>query len=221
MARYLVEVSGVERPRVCYVPTATGDNPDRIAGFYEALQPYGFRPVHVALFRTPGEHTRELVLDSDIVYVAGGNTTAMLAVWRRFGFDEILREAWQKGILMSGHSAGAICWFEAYMSDSFGGSQPFRDGLGWLEGSCCTHYDAQPHRQPAFKAAVSDGFPPGFALEDGTGLFIEGVEVRETFTARAGAVVRRIELSSDGEATDTPIDTRLLTTPPEGPGALR
>lgn len=218
---HLIQTAGGDVRQICYVPTATGDNPARIAGFYEAVQPFGLKAVHVSVIRSPGPHIRDLVMGSEIVYVDGGNTAAMLVLWRRFEFHEILREAWESGILLSGHSAGAICWFEAYMSDSLAGTKPFDDGLGWLEGSACTHYDSQPGRQEPYRNAVAKGFRAGFAMEDGTGLYVEETKIVEAITARPGAVVRRIELRQDGDVAENPLEMRSLVPTSDDMGAQR
>src|SRR5215472_4861993 len=115
----------------------------------------------------PPENLRELALSQDAILVCGGNTANMLAVWRAHGFDQILREAWEAGVVLFGWSAGMICWFEAGVTDSFGPQLAgMRDGLGFLPGSACPHYDGEDRRRPAYTSMVADGFPPGIALDD-------------------------------------------------------
>jgi len=121
----------------------------------------------LSFYPWPPESLRELALGSDVILVCGGNTANMLAVWRLHGFDRILREAWEAGVVLAGWSAGLICWFEAGVTDSFGPQlEGLRDGLGFLPGSACPHYDSEERRRPVVNALVGDGFPAGLALDD-------------------------------------------------------
>jgi len=146
----------------------------------------------------PPEKLRELALSHDVILVCGGNTANMLAVWRVHGFDTILREAWESGVLLTGWSAGMICWFEAGVTDSFGPDLAgMRDGLGFLPGSACPHYDGEERRRPVYRRLVREGFPAGIALDDGVAAHYEGTELRQVATARpeAGGYL----VSPDGE----------------------
>src|SRR5262245_48286108 len=117
----------------------------------------------------------------------------MLAIWRVHGFDRILREAWERGVLLFGASAGMICWFEAGVTDSFGPQlEGMRDGLGLLAGSACPHYDGEELRRPRYRELVEGGFPPGVAADDGVGLHYDGTELREAVTCRPGAAAYRV-----------------------------
>ena len=130
----------------------------------------------------------------------------MLAIWRVHGFDGILREAWESGIVLCGASAGMICWFEAGVTDSFGPQlAAMRDGLGFLAGSACPHYDGEERRRPVYTELVRDGFPAGYAADDGVGLHFAGTELVESVTCRPGTGAYRVE-----PAGETPIETRLL-----------
>ena len=129
--------------------------------FYSELSPYA-ECSHVSFFPWPREDLRDHVLSRDVIFVSGGNTANMLAVWRVHGFDEILREAWEHGIVLAGSSAGMICWFEAGVTDSFGPQlEGMRDGLGFLAGSACPHYDGEERRRPVYQELVAGGFPAG------------------------------------------------------------
>jgi peptidase E len=122
----------------------------------------------------------------------------MLAVWRVHGFDTILREAWEAGIVLTGWSAGMICWFEAGVTDSFGPQlEGMRDGLGFLAGSACPHYDGEERRRPVYTRLVREGFPAGLAADDGVGLRFEGTELAEAVSVRPGATGYRV--GPDGE----------------------
>src|SRR6266511_509836 len=146
---YILDVCGKENPRVCDIPTASGDNPAGILRFYETYTAERCRPSHLTLIDRKIADLRSFLLGQDIIYIGGGNTAAMLAIWRQHGVDEILGEAWDQGIVLCGSSAGAICWHEAGVTDSFGlPVQPLKDGLGFIPGSFCPHYDAEATRRP-------------------------------------------------------------------------
>ena len=154
----------------------------------------------------PPADLRELALGSDVILVCGGNTANMLAVWRTHGFDRVLREAWEAGVVLCGWSAGMICWFEAGVTDSFGPQlEGMRDGLGFLPGSACPHYDGEELRRPVYTKLVADGFPPGIALDDGAAARFSGTELVEVVAGVDGASGYRV--GPDGE---TPLATRLL-----------
>ena len=143
---------------------------------------------HLSFYPWPPADLRELALASDVILVCGGNTANMLAVWRVHGFDRILNEAWEAGVLLTGWSAGMICWFEAAVTDSFGPQlEGLRDGLGFLPGSACPHYDGEERRRPVYTRLVGDGFPPGIALDDGVAAHYVGTELRSVITAEPAA----------------------------------
>ncbi len=199
---YVLGLARRERPRVLLVPTAVGDDAQPTLRVYEQL---GDRAhvSHLPFFPWPTPGLRELVLDQDVVYVSGGNTANALAIWRAHGFDEILREAWHSGVVLAGWSAGMLCWFEAAVTDSFGPElQGMRDGLGFLPGSACPHYDAEDQRRPAYTRLVAEGFPPGLAADDCVALRFEGTKLAEAVSARAGA--RAYRVTRDGEEPITP-----------------
>jgi dipeptidase E len=141
---------------------------------------------HLSFYPWPPENLRELALAHDVILVCGGNTANMLAVWRVHGFDAVLREAWEAGVVLTGWSAGMICWFEAGVTDSFGPQlEGMPDGLGFLPGSACPHYDGEERRRPVYTSLVRGSFPPGLALDDGVGAHYVGTELREIVTSRA------------------------------------
>jgi dipeptidase E len=191
--------------RVLYVPTASAEKPEYKLFFYERFSDRA-RCSTLDFFPWPPEDLRDFVLAQDVILVAGGNTANMLAIWRVHGFDGILREAWQQGIVLCGASAGMICWFEAGVTDSFGPQlEGMRDGLGFLAGSACPHYDGEERRRAVYTELVRDGFPPGYAADDGVGLHFAGTELAEAVTCRPGARAYRVD--PDGE---TPVVPRLL-----------
>jgi dipeptidase E len=159
---------------------------------------------HLSFYPWPPENLRELALSSDAILVCGGNTANMLAVWRVHGFDTILREAWEAGVLLTGWSAGMICWFEAGVTDSFSPRlDGMRDGLGLLPGSACPHYDGEALRRPVYTQLVRDGFPAGIALDDGVAAHYLGTELHEIVTDRPDAGGYRV--GPDGETRLEPI----------------
>ena len=205
LIRFALSLTGKERPRVCLVPTASSEMPEYIVRFYENLSGYADCS-HVSFFPWPRADLREHVLAQDAIFVSGGNTANLLAIWRAHGFDEIIREAWEAGIVLAGSSAGMICWFEAGVTDSYGAElDGMRDGLGFLPGSACPHYDGEERRRPVYQELVANGFPPGIAADDAVALHYVGTELREVVTTREDACAYRVEPGSE-----TPIEARIL-----------
>jgi peptidase E len=205
MIKFVLGLSGKERPRVCLVPTASSELPEYIVRFYSELSGYADCS-HVSFFPWPRDDLRDHLLSRDVVFVSGGNTANMLAIWRVHGFDQVLREAWEHGIVLAGSSAGMICWFEAGVTDSFGPQlEGMRDGLGFLPGSACPHYDGEERRRPVYQELVANGFPQGLAADDAVGLHFVGTELREAISVREGSRAYRVE--ANGETT---IEPRLL-----------
>jgi len=202
---HVVGLAAGPEPRVAVVPTAVGDDAATVLRLYDLL-PAAAATSHVPFFPWPPPGLRELVLAQDVVFVGGGNTANMLAIWRVHGFDRILREAWEAGVLLTGWSAGMICWFEAGVTDSFGPQLAgMRDGLGFIAGSACPHYDGEELRRPVYTQLVADGFPPGIAADDGVGVHFHGSELAEVVTVRQGATAYRVEAEAE-----TALEARLL-----------
>ncbi|MFJ8716371.1 Type 1 glutamine amidotransferase-like domain-containing protein [Streptomyces violaceus] len=204
----------VSRPKVCFVPTASGDAPAYVEQFRAAFRS---RPACVPsvlpLFRREldDDALRSFLLAQDVVYVGGGNTANLLAVWRTHGVDRLLREAYDLGTLLCGISAGANCWAEGSHTDSFGPLTFLPDGLGLLPGSVCPHYDSEPGRRPSYRAAVAAGnLPAGWAVEDGAGaLFTDGV-LTQTVTRAPAAGVYRVEADGSGGVREHGLPCRVL-----------
>jgi peptidase E len=170
---YILAQARKRNPSVCFLPTASGDAPTYIAKFYAAFAKHRCRPSHFPFFeRTPDPRT---LLEQDVIYVGGGNTKSMLAVWREWQLPKFLREAWNAGTVLTGVSAGAICWFEAGVTDSWAGNLAPLPCLGWLPGACCPHYDGEAERRPAVHDFVAKGLiPRTLALDDGAAAHFEG-----------------------------------------------
>ena len=203
---FLLDLAAAARPRVCFLGTASAHKPEHVEWFYDRFRGRRCEPTHLELFGTP-EDPAATIAAQDVVYVAGGNTANALAVWRVHGIDRALREVWERGGVLGGWSAGGICWFEDGLTDSFGPAlRPLRDGLGFLPGSFCPHFDGEPERRPTYTRLVADGsLPPGFAADDGAALHFEGTELREVVSQRAGTRAYRVT-----PAGEEPLEARLL-----------
>jgi peptidase E len=202
---------GRDRPRICFLPTASGDSPDYIASFYSAFARRS-EASHLALFRRTVDDIDGFLLDQDVVYVGGGNTENMLAIWRVHGLDRALRRAWEAGVVMAGLSAGSLCWFESGTTDSFGsGLVTFTGGLGFLPGSHAPHYDGESSRRPHYRQLIADGLlPAGYAADDGAALVFSGTELAAVVAASPGARAYRVEPGPAGDAIETELPTRYL-----------
>jgi dipeptidase E len=186
--------------RLLYVPTAGMEDTERTVWWYERLRGRA-EMTHLHFFPWPPSGLRDLALAHDIVLVTGGNTANALAVWRVHGFDEILREAWEQGVLLAGWSAGMICWFEHGVTDSFGPELAPLECLGFLPGSACPHYDGEELRRPVYRQLVRDGFPPGIALDDGAGAHYRGIELESVIVSSPAAAGYLV--TADGETRIT------------------
>ena len=202
---FLLSLSPSTCPRVCFVPTPTGDSNRVIAAFFEAFSRRDCKPSCLRLFGAP-ERPAEHLASQDVIYVSGGNTANALALWRLHGVDRALRDAWTRGAVLGGVSAGANCWFECSVSDSFGRRlDALRDGLAILPGSFCPHYDGEELRRPTYRTLVDAGLPSGYAADDGAALHFVGAELREVVVSLPGARAYRVEPGSE-----TAIDSRML-----------
>ena len=205
------ERSGHARPRVCLIATATGDNPEA-AAWFDAAYRDGADVSYLDLFGRTVDDIGGFLRSRDMVFVAGGNTANMLAIWRLHGVDEALLAAWEAGVVMSGMSAGGICWFEGSTTDSFGPTlQPLKDGLGFLQGSFVPHYDGEAQRRPLFERCVAEAaLPDGYGVDDGAALVFRGRELVECVSARPGAGAVRVVRRPDGSVESTPLEVRSL-----------
>jgi peptidase E len=208
-----LELTGRTSPRLCVINTATGDDPQGILRFYDRLAPAGITISHLALFPMPNvKDPEDLLMSQDVIFVGGGSVANMCAVWRVHGLDEILRKAWQAGIVLAGSSAGGICWFEGGTTDSFGTDlRPFTDGLGMLPGSFCPHYNSEAQRRPLYHGLVADGIlPDGLACDDGAAAHYVDDEVAEYFADRPTSRAYQVTRTPDGSVTETALETRYL-----------
>jgi dipeptidase E len=202
--RYVLDLTGRERPRLLYVPTAAADEDSAVAMFYERFA-RRTEASTLLTFPYPPSDLRELVLSQDAICVSGGNTANMLAIWRVHGIDQLMREAWEQGTILWGASAGMICWFEQGVTDSFGPQLEGMDCLGFLAGSACPHYDGEERRRPRYRELVDGGLGEGLAADDGVALHYVGTDLQEIVSCRPGATAYRV--TRDGEER---LDARML-----------
>ena len=215
LTEFAIELSGVagRAPRVCFIGTACGDDPRLIAAFYDAAQQRGLRGSHLTLFTMPNiDDIRGHLLDQDVVWVWGGSVAGLLALWRLHGLDTILHDVWQAGVVLTGVSAGSICWHVGGTTDSFGPDlRPITNGLAFLPYSNGVHYDTEEQRRPVFESLIADGtLPAGYATDDGVGLLYRGTTLVEALTEMDGKGAYHVEAAGDGTAVETRLDTRLL-----------
>jgi peptidase E len=173
--QYILDLTGKKKPKILFIGTATGDDRRYVDFFYATFKRLRCTPSHLPLFeRTPD--LRKTILSQDAIFVGGGNTKSMLAVWRDWGIDKILKDAWKKGIVLSGVSAGAICWFEQGVTDSWADDLYPLKCLGFLKGSCCPHWSGEKDRKPRYKQMLKKKqIKPGIAIDDCAGAhFVNG-----------------------------------------------
>jgi peptidase E len=207
--KYVIKLSGAENARVCFVPTASGEPDHYVASFYAAFLKLGCRPSVLTFFkRTPD--LRAFLLNQDVIFVGGGNTKSLLAVWRDWGVEEILREAWESGVVLTGVSAGAICWFEQGLTDSFSDRLRPLNCLGFLPGSCCPHFDGEPQRRPAYHQFLASGeIAAGVAIEDWTGVHYIDTQVHRVVSSKQGARAYTMR-SVYGSVQEVPLQTEYI-----------
>ena len=198
LTSYLLALARRPRPKVLFLGTASGDGTAYLLTFYQALAGVDCEPSHLALFDRVVGDIHGLVRSQDVVIVGGGNTANMLAIWRLHGVEEALRHAYASGTVLSGWSAGCLCWFEGGITDSFTPELgALRDGLGILAGSACPHYDSQEARRPVYAREIAAGLAPGIALEDGVAARYDDERLVEIVSARAEG--RAFHVDASGE----------------------
>ncbi|MGI8870855.1 MAG: Type 1 glutamine amidotransferase-like domain-containing protein [Mycobacteriales bacterium] len=201
------------RPKLCYVGTAGGDDERSRLLMYSAFAGSDVRVSHLALFPMPNiDDMRAHLLGQDVIWVGGGSVAGLLAMWALHGVGDLLREAWQAGVVLSGVSAGSICWHVGGTTDSFGPDlRPVTNGLALLPYANGVHYDSEQQRRPLFHRLIADGtLPEGYATDDGVGLVYRGTEFVEAVSDEPGAKAFRVLRGADGTATETVIEPRAL-----------
>jgi dipeptidase E len=213
---YVVGLTGVARPRVCFVPTASGDADHYIVRFYRAFCPSRCEPSHVSLFRRDegASDMHEHLLSRDVIYVGGGSVTSLIGAWSAHGLDATLRRAWERGVVLCGLSAGSLCWFEEGVS-AFHGPPRRVSGLGLLPWSNCVHFDGEPARERAYRQLLADGMRPGYAAEDGAALHFTGTRLSRVVSSRASARAYRMRRVGE-RVVRRPLATEYLGPLPAG-----
>jgi peptidase E len=214
---FIVSRARHARPRVCFVPTASGDAATYLVRFYRAFAERDCIATDLTLIGSPSQPRRpaetadiaEFIAAQDVIYVGGGNTANALALWRLHGVDRALRTAWEAGTVLCGVSAGMICWFTASVTDSFGALAPLHDGLDLLPFSACPHYDGEAARRPRYHALIASGFPAGYAADDGAALCFDGDALREVVASRPNAAAYHVAMR-DGAVVEQRLAARYL-----------
>ena len=213
---FILSLSPRQPARVCFVPTASADSAAYLVQFYRAFSERALA-TDLTLFDPPSlprrpPRTSELgtfVAEQDIIYVGGGNTANLLAMWRMHGLDKLLREAWMRGAILCGVSAGMICWFRGGVTDSFGDLEALSDGLGLIDATACPHYDGEETRRPTYHRLIGNGLQWGYAADDGAALHFQGTELLEVVSSQAAAAAYRVELV-DGRVVESRLQARFL-----------
>lgn len=207
---YFLKQTGKRKPKVCFIGAAHGDADAGRLRFYAGFSQFNCRPSHLPLFARTPRDLASFVLEQDAIFVGGGNTKSMLAVWREWELDRHLRAAWEAGIVLGGASAGSICWFEHGLTDSVAGPLTAIPCLGFLPGANCPHYDSEPLRRPTFQRLVARGaLPDGIAADDGVALHYRGTRLLRAVSSRPRAKAYLVRKSRD-RAVETRLPTNCL-----------
>lgn len=209
--QYILQQSLKQNPNVCFLPTASGDSDRYICRFYTAFTQLPCRPSHLSLFRPPVEGVAAVLKKQDIIYVGGGSTTNMLAIWQAWGLDTLLKQAWEAGTILCGLSAGSLCWFEEGLSDSVVPGQYRKiECLGFLAGSHCPHYDGENKRQPVYRQLIGNSqLSTGIAADDGVALHYVEDGLAAVVSSRLNAKAYRVS-SIAGKAQEEVVTTNYL-----------
>jgi peptidase E len=213
---FILSLSPRQPAKVCFVPTASADSAAYLVKFYRAFSGRAIA-TDLTLFDPPAlprrpSRTSELgpfVAEQDIIYVGGGNTANLLALWRAHGLDTVLRAAWWRGAILCGVSAGMICWFRGGVTDSFGNLAALADGLGLIDATACPHYNGEEQRRPTYHRLIREGLQWGYAADDGAALHFRGAELVEVVSAQTNAAAYRVEFV-DGRVVETRLGARFL-----------
>ncbi|MEV0974106.1 Type 1 glutamine amidotransferase-like domain-containing protein [Microtetraspora glauca] len=219
LLRYVLDLTGQDRPKLGLLATATGDDADWLLKMYGAFREWDVEVSHLTVFPMPNvAEPGEWILEQDAIYVSGGSVANLAALWRLHGLDEAFAEAWRSGVVLSGQSAGALCWHVGGNTDSFGPKlRPWAEGLGFLPYSCGVHYNSDPQRRELLHASVASGeLPDGFAADEGVGLHYVGTDFIQAVTVDPGGYAYRIEKDGAGGVKEFRIEPRLLTSNLDG-----
>ena len=212
--RYMAQLTGKPRPKLLYLPTASADSPQGIVSWYQNCAPLNVEPSHQVSFIASTQQARgwdEVLLTVDGIVCSGGNTLNQQVIWKAHGIDVLLRQAWEKGIVLGGASAGSLCWFEEGTTDSRPKELSTVQCLGFLAGSHCPHYDAEPGRRPLYQKLIQSGqMKPGYACDNDAGIYFEGTEVKRVVHTKAEARVFYVMLMN-GMAVERAMPPELIS----------
>jgi dipeptidase E len=212
--RYMAQLTGKPRPKLCFLPTASADSPAGIINWYRACAPLNVEPSHQESFIASPRQNRsweEVFLSVDGIVCSGGNTLNQQAIWKAQGIDVVLRQAWDRGIVLGGASAGSLCWFEEGTTDSRPKELTIVQGLGFLKGSHSPHYDAEPARRPLYQKLIGSGqMKPGYACDNNAGIYFEDNEVKRVVTSRAGAKAYYVS-AVGGQVVEKVLEPELIS----------
>ncbi|GLW10577.1 peptidase E [Microtetraspora sp. NBRC 13810] len=215
LLRYALDLTGQDRPKLGLLGTAVGDHPDWLLKMYGAFGAFDVELSHLTLFPMPNvPDPREWMLEQDVIYVSGGSVANLAVLWRLHGLDEAFAEAWRAGVVMSGQSAGALCWHVGGNTDSFGPKlRTWSDGLGLLPYSCGVHYNSEEQRRTLLHEAIAAGeLPTGYAADEGVALHYVGTDFIQAVSVDPKGYAYKVEHDGDGGVKEVRIEPRLLTT---------
>jgi peptidase E len=207
--KYAFSLTGKERPKFCYIGTATGDGRAQITNFYDACSRENVQPSHLQLFPLPNhEDVEQFILSQDVIWVGGGSVANLLAVWRTHGLDAILKKAWEAGIILTGQSAGSICWHMGGTTDSFGlDLRPVTNGLGFLPFASGVHYNSEEQRRPLLQKLIGDGtFNEAYATDDGVAIHFLNTDFHQAVSDTPERYAYHLYRNEDGAVIEDKID---------------
>ncbi|MFN2746705.1 Type 1 glutamine amidotransferase-like domain-containing protein [Bacillus sp. z60-18] len=208
--QYILAQVKHDLPKVCFVPTASGDQTNDIERFYKAFHTLPCEPSHLSLFEPQFKELEKYVVEKDVIYVGGGSTRNMLVLWKEWGLDDVLQKAYEKGVVLAGLSAGSICWFEEGITDPLNAPLYKLDGLGFLKGSHCPHYDGESKRKPSYHKFILEGkIKEGYAVDDGAAVHFINETLAASVSSRANAKSYKVKCAN-GEISETEIRTKRL-----------
>jgi peptidase E len=214
LMRYALDLTGQDRPKLGILATATGDDAEWLLKMYGAFRFYDVEVSHLTVFPMPNvDDPREWMLEQDLIYVSGGSVANLMALWRLHGLDEVFTEAWHAGVVLTGQSAGALCWHVGGNTDSFGPDlRAWSDGLALLPFSCGVHYNSDPQRRTLLHESIAAGeLPGGYAADEGVALHYVGTEFIQAVTTDPAGYAYRVEHDGGSGVKEFRIDPRLLT----------
>ena len=210
LIEYFLKLTRKKNPRVCFIGTAHGDADAGRLRYYAGFSRFDCKPTHLPLFARTPRDLESFVMEHDAIYVGGGNTRSLLAVWQEWQLDVYLHRAWKRGVVLGGASAGSICWFEQGVTDSIAGPLTALDCLGFLPGSNCPHYDSEPQRRPTYRKMIAAGkILEGVAADDGAALHYVNGKLKRAVAARSRAKAYRLTRSGR-RSVESKLPTRYL-----------